>query len=581
MTNDALLRAALRALGIAIAVAAVIDPAVTSRRVTKPDVVVITSDSGRHESLAGDVARAIGKSYTVARGPLSGAAATIVVGRAEPPAAPLSLATPTFVVSPTGPSVEIESLVLPRAVPALARVGVTATVHVTGARGRNVDVTLRDGPVTIDHATRRVDGDESILDIPLTFIPTDTGASRLRVVARVEGGEDAVADALVDVREQKWALLFYDPHPSWMSTFVRRAIERDPRFVVTSRTVTSRGINSATGNPPVRLDDLAALSMFDAVVVGAPQAMSANDAAGLESFLRRRGGSVVLLLDEIAPGPHDRLIGIPAFAAATEPRPLALAAVGHDSLALRAASIAWPATLPVGARAITGGEHPVVWSEPVGAGTLVVSGALDAWRFRDPSSSSFDAFWRTVVADAAGAAPAPITLATRHPIVAPGERFTVEAALRETMIDGSVRDPHAVQVRATIGAGPDSGEVLHALPRAPGELTATVRAPSVPGLYQVALSADGRRASIPIMVAANPHRVVPRADAALRDWVRATGGSVVGAAEIDRLPELLARAIRIEPRLVTWHPMRSAWWILPFVLALSSEWWLRRRRGLP
>jgi hypothetical protein len=108
-----------------------------------------------------------------------------------------------------------------------------------------------------------------------------------------------------------------------------------------------------------------------------------------------------------------------------------------------------------------------------------------------------------------------------------------------------------------------------------------VRAPSVPGLYQVALSADGRRASIPIMVAANPHRVAPRADAALRDWVRATGGSVVDAAEIDRLPELLARAIRIEPRLVTWHPMRSAWWILPFVVALSSEWWLRRRRGLP
>jgi hypothetical protein len=28
------------------------------------------------------------------------------------------------------------------------------------------------------------------------------------------------------------------------------------------------------------------------------------------------------------------------------------------------------------------------------------------------------------------------------------------------------------------------------------------------------------------------------------------------------------------------HPMRSTWWIVPFVVCLSAEWWLRRRRGL-
>ena len=28
------------------------------------------------------------------------------------------------------------------------------------------------------------------------------------------------------------------------------------------------------------------------------------------------------------------------------------------------------------------------------------------------------------------------------------------------------------------------------------------------------------------------------------------------------------------------HPMRSTWWILPFALCLSAEWWLRRRQGL-
>jgi hypothetical protein len=38
--------------------------------------------------------------------------------------------------------------------------------------------------------------------------------------------------------------------------------------------------------------------------------------------------------------------------------------------------------------------------------------------------------------------------------------------------------------------------------------------------------------------------------------------------------------VRVVPRAETWHPMRSAWWIIPFALALSGEWWLRRRRGL-
>jgi MoxR-like ATPase len=27
------------------------------------------------------------------------------------------------------------------------------------------------------------------------------------------------------------------------------------------------------------------------------------------------------------------------------------------------------------------------------------------------------------------------------------------------------------------------------------------------------------------------------------------------------------------------HPMRSAWWLVPFAACLSGEWWLRRRHG--
>lgn len=581
MTSDRLIRMSLRAAAIGIAIAALLDPAVASRRATKPDVAVLAADSANDTPLVNEVVRTIGKSYTTSRTAFSGAAATIVVGRARPSAA-MALDVPLFAVAPGGESIAIESLAVPRASPALARVRVLPTVHVKGARGKSVDVTLRDGAVAVDHFTQRVARDDDTLRTPLTFVPTAAGVASLRVVAHVDGTSDAIGDATIDVHERKWAVLFYDPRPSWTSTFVRRAIERDPRFVATSRVVTSRDINTDAGNPPGRLDDLAALSLFDAVVVGAPEAMSVNDAAGLEAFMRKRGGSVVLLLDEVAAGPHDRLMAVPGLSSATEKQLTTLPAAGYDSLRLQAMSIAWPSSLPPGARVIAGGARAVVWSEPVGAGNLVVSGALDAWRFRDPlSSSSFDAFWQVTIADAANASLAPISLVAANAVVAPGERVDVAATLRDEAIDGGGRGTGALRVRATIGGSADSGTTVDALPLAPGDLTMRVRAPGTPGVYHVALSVDGRRASAPIVVAANPHRVEPGAEAELRDWVRATGGEIVGASDIGRLPRLLGNAIRAQSRLVTWHPMRSAWWMLAFLFALAGEWWLRRRRGLP
>jgi hypothetical protein len=95
------------------------------------------------------------------------------------------------------------------------------------------------------------------------------------------------------------------------------------------------------------------------------------------------------------------------------------------------------------------------------------------------------------------------------------------------------------------------------------------------------VSAGGRGASLPFVVVPAPHRVTRGSDASLADQAHATDGAVVPASELGRLSTLLREAIRIEPRAITWHPMRSAWWIIPFVLALAGEWWLRRKRGLP
>ena len=581
MRGEVATRVSLRTVAVAIALAALIDPAVTSNRATKPDVVVVPADSIRDAKLADDIASKVGKTYTVARGTLAGASATIVAGDALPAEADVespSIDAPLFAVTPAldRPSLSILALDAPRTAPALSRIRVNAVVRVTGARAKNVDVSLRDDAVSLDHATRRAVRDDDTLRVTMTFVAPDAAPRPLHLIAHVDDAVDAVADELIDVRDQKWAVLFYDPRPSWMSTFVRRSIERDPRFVTTTRVSTSHDVTTSAGNPPGRLDDLAALSLFDAVVVGAPQALSTNDVAGLEAFLRRRGGSVILLLDEPPGGPVQRLIDA-EWQSITGNRIASVATA--DSLVLQATSLAWPTTLPPGGDVIAGGERPVVWREPVGAGTLVVSGALDAWRFRDPATSSFERFWRTTVGDAANRSPDALSVTASNRVLAPGERFDVSATLRDAAIQGATGP---LQLGARLRAGNDSSTatVLHLWPRGVGEFVGTVRAPNAPGSYRIDVSVGGRSAELPFVVAPAPRRVMSGAQAQLIDRVQASNGAVVPASQIDRLATLLRNAIRIEPRSVTWHPMRSEWWIIPFVLALSAEWWLRRRRGL-
>jgi len=75
-------------------------------------------------------------------------------------------------------------------------------------------------------------------------------------------------------------------------------------------------------------------------------------------------------------------------------------------------------------------------------------------------------------------------------------------------------------------------------------------------------------------------RPTPDARDLLRAFASAHGGRAVAASELSTLSAQLAAVTHAEPRLETWHPMRSGWWIVPFALLLSLEWWLRRRRGM-
>ncbi|MEX0907163.1 MAG: hypothetical protein WD054_02445, partial [Gemmatimonadota bacterium] len=404
----------LRWLAVAIAALAVIDPAATTARRSDAIVAVVADDGAGNEALIERVADELESTFTVVRGPLVSASATVLVGRTLPRHAH-ALASPVFAVLPDSPvqSVALDTDALPVQAPLNARVLIEFGVDVSGGAGRALEATLSAGDLVLDRATVQVGSASERLDVPLTFVPSRVGPAALRVRAALSGSAASEAhDFAVDVRDRRWAVLFFEGRPAWLSTFVRRTIEQDPRFVVTSRTITSRGVSAESGLPPERLADAGSLAEFDAVIVGAPEALTRTDVDGLERYMRARGGSVLLLPDQRTEGSWQRLAGVSTWASAEQDAPVRVAS--SDSTTLHASRLMWPARLPDGAEQLAwlpgARGSPVIWSTPVGGGRLIVSGALDAWRFRQEERSAFERFWPGLIARAAAHAPAPLSI---------------------------------------------------------------------------------------------------------------------------------------------------------------------------
>jgi hypothetical protein len=242
--------------------------------------------------------------------------------------------------------------------------------------------------------------------------------------------------------------------------------------------------------------------------------------------------------------------------------------------------VRWPAGTRVVARSARSARdtlaRTVVWGVPVGAGQMIVSGALDAWQFRD---ASFERFWQTLLAEAADATPAQLDAALARTLLQPGETTDLMIALRSAAFtDLSASSPTSAHVSAALDS---AGQLIPLWPdRSPGNLRGRVRAPVHTGTYRVVVESNGERAVLPFAVVNTFNRSEPDQRAAIGAIALSRQGAVVQAARIDELPGLLSRALRPERRREATHPLRSFWWMFAFTLLLSTEWWIRRRTGL-
>jgi hypothetical protein len=592
---------ASRLIAIAIAVLGLADPVVTMPGRTNATVAVVSDASGGRTdpvpALAERVTAALSPMFTVVRGPFSTADAVVVVGSDVP--GDWSGAGPAFVVAPdqTMARVDIEAIDAPRRAPVDGRVTVTARLHAVGMAGRADRILLRSGGVALDRITHTWSTADERADVVLGFLPSGTGLVPLRV--SVEPGSDgpavASADVAVAIDAHRWAVLVYDARPSWASTFVRRAIEDDRRFTVVTRTVTSRGLSIETGQAVPGLGDAAKLAAFDAILVGAPDALTAGDVAGLETFARERGGTVVLMLDRAETGAAARLIGVDRFTTRQGASSVSITATHASVGKWLASELALPDALPPGADLLAlanvgPATRPIVWQSPEGGGHIVVSGALDAWRYRADPQTAFAPFWQTVMADAAAEAPPVVDVQVSESVVGFGDAVDVEVTRRDT---GARAIGGAMSMRSWIERADGTRvESVRLWPDAvAGRFRARVQLPATAGAYRIvaadavlpAPGGDGTlqvRGAAGVFVVAAVARAAPDRSAIAGAWAHARGGMLVPAARAGEIPVLVRAALHQEPQRVRAHPMRSPWWMVPFALALGAEWWSRRRRGL-
>jgi hypothetical protein len=573
-----MIRTALRLIAIAIALAAAIDPSIAIDAATRPRVALVVQDPRVPDAARArdDLIRELRADHEIVPNLVSDAAAAIVIGDRYPgDPVPNSMQVMTVTIPQPSDGVRIVRIAAPREVPPATRIQVDVDVVAPSAAGRTTELRARVAGIdssTVSHRWTQA-GEHWRASLDVVPVGGPPFVVRVGATTRDVAGAPAssAADIVVQRRTMPLAVEFVDARPSWASTFVRRALEADPRFQIESVNSESRGITATTPGA-VPLGD-AQLDRFDVVVLGGLDRLTANDVAAVRRYMGERGGAVVLLPDGRVDSAPARPL-LPEFTERVLEQPVSLVPRGGGA-ALRASELLVVRTPAPGTDVVmrTPAEHgdAVVVSKPFAAGRILVSGAMDAWRYRATDEGAFDRFWRSTIAGLALAAAPAIDVEVAPAILRPRDAALVTVR---------VRRGEPAWVTASFGGqpvrlvpGPERGVYR-------GRLTAGESA-NAATLDVQALDDRGERTSALVSV---PIVADAQAPAGLEPPLALVSASHhgidVSPGRTREIVDALRQSVHSTRATEQAHPMRSPWWLLPFVACLSAEWWLRRRRGL-
>ena len=556
--NERWLRGILRGIAIAIAVAALVDPVLSIERapatpltlikMTVSDVAPIEREVRRLNS-GTEVHIREAVHHRVPCGP--GERCVVIADGSVDAELPPDLDQPLSLIrvgNSASANVRLRSVVVAAAQHASAAGVARVTIDGRDIIGRRTEIKISDtgARVGIGVVEWKSDGLQTV-DVP--WWPLASGPRTLRIEAIPAGDESVLFDNVlavgVDVTSEQLPVLVFDARSSWSSTFVRRALEDDSRFVVEHRARLAPALAAGTANGRL---DTRALDAASVLIVGGPDALTASEVDLIERFVRVRGGTAVLLPERVPSGSAARLFaGKWSERLTSEPQ-----AIGP----LRATEILHQ----------EGVEQPVVIA-PTGSGRIVIATAIDAWRYRDDDGGSFDRFWRSVVAEGA-AAGAPLRLEFESAIAFPGARQPFTVRYR------SMTPAPTVEASAVARCGP--AQTIRLWPAgSPGVMRGELPIGDH-GACTVEAAVNDARVTGGIAISTATSLPADDTLAQLEQRALGSGGVVT---DKDNLGVLAPQSHR-SPAPMPMRPMHSALWILPFAGCLSMEWWLRRRVGL-
>ena len=559
---------------IAIAIAAVLDPAIPVLGNERPPVRVI----GDAPADVTRVVDAIGrKGFGVDAGERETLTVLVTDRLPDHPLAP-----DTWVVdaTPPPPNVRIARIESSQARLPGQSVEVTVVVGGDGMRGKTTELVLENAGMPVASATHAWTADREEWRARLDYLPASTAAARLTVVATPVPNEtreeDNRADVAVPPQHGPVRVLVVEAAVTWPALFVRRALEGESAFAVSATQRAAKGIATRAGDPPRGLTR-DTLAPFDVAVIGGPETLTAGDVEAIRWFVEARGGVVVFVPDQRPAGPYTSLVGKPAFDERMLEAPVR---VGPELLA---SELALARDLPLAATSLAADPEgrPVVLSIRRGSGAIVFSGALDAWRYRAQDDEGFARFWRRTLATHALLVPPALDVTVEPRVARPGDPITVTARLRDTELQpgAEVVQVSSLSARA-IAPGSKIDEPLRLWPSPePGVFTGEWR-PARAGTYDISVTSTDRRGDTTLLVA--PDVVRPSTDPAdLALAARAAGTRSFRIDQLDAMASALATAYPPRGTAPRGHPMRSPWWCVPFAALLCAEWAVRRTRGLP
>jgi hypothetical protein len=566
---------ALRAAAVLIAIAAAIDPVFTRSSSIRPlvQIIVPAPTHPEHERALALRAQVIEQLADVARfDEVERPRARLLIGE---PTGPIETSQPVYALPLDRGGVVIQQLRAPEQAGAGQQIQVEAVFRARPRARTPSEIGLGLNGVRIASQQYEWTEDNEAHTARFVVPGQPPGVHTVRVTVAT-GGETAHADTVVAVTGRPLRVLVYEARPSWPAAFARRMLEDDPRFEVAAVARSTPQVATISGGAAPRLT-AERLGGYDALILGGLDALSASDLDAVAPFVSTRGGSVVLLPDRQVPASLLTRLRLPLL---EEVLLEDSAAITSGSLTFRASELLLPQAPhlvhPLAGTPRAARSHPVVFVSPLGAGDIIFSGALDAWRYRGDEEQALRRFLRSVVADAAAAAPPPVDVSVTPALVRPGEPVTVTARVRETEW---VRDGDTV-ILPTVSASvtDEDGErrMVRLWPTSRrGELAGVFTAPRL-GRHQVAVTAGPARSDAVLVVADG---VVHAAGAheTVRSLAVLSGGAVV-----EDLTRAKAALASLDEATTTRQvrPMRSAWWIVPFAACLGAEWTLRRRAGL-